>query len=87
MYPTTGALETLDANDEEGAAHRFRIVDNLLYDNDELVADGDLLLAADTEPSTFDEAAGHKEWKQAMSEELKSINDNKTWTLTDAPPG
>jgi hypothetical protein len=44
-------------------------------------------LAADAEPSTYHKAADHKEWKQAMSEELKSINDNKTWTLTDAPPG
>ena len=87
VSPTTGALEALDADDDEEAAHRFRVIDNLLYDDDDLVADGDLLLAADAEPSTFDEAAGHEEWKRAMSEELKSINDNKTWMLTDAPPG
>jgi hypothetical protein len=77
----------LDADDDEEAVHRFRIVDNLLYDDDELVADGELLLAADEEPTTYAEAAGRKEWKQAMSEELRSIADNKTWTLTDAPPG
>jgi hypothetical protein len=53
VSPTTGALETLDADDEEGAAHRFRIIDNLLYDNDELVADGDLLLAADTDRAIY----------------------------------
>ena len=77
----------LDADDDEEAVHRFRVVDNLLYDDDELVADGDLLLTADTEPSTYQEVVDCKEWKQAMSEELKSINDNKTWMLTDAPPG
>ena len=87
MSPTSAALETLDADDDEGLAHRFRIVDNLLYDDDELVADVDLLLAVDEEPTTYDEAPGHKEWKMAMVEELKSIADNKTWTLTEAPPG
>jgi hypothetical protein len=58
-----------------------------LYDDDELVADGDLLLTVDEEPSTYDEAAKRQEWKWAMAEELKSITDNKTWTLTDAPLG
>jgi hypothetical protein len=58
-----------------------------LYDDDELVADGDLLLTVDEEPSTYGEAAKRQEWKWAMAEELKSITDNKTWTLTDAPLG
>jgi hypothetical protein len=58
-----------------------------LYDDDELVADGDLLLAVDEEPSTYGEAAERQEWRRAMADELKSIADNKTWTLTDAPPG
>ncbi|CAD6334069.1 unnamed protein product [Miscanthus lutarioriparius] len=56
--PTSVALETLDADDDEGLTHRFRIMDNLLYDDDELVADGDLLLAVDEEPTTYDEASG-----------------------------
>jgi hypothetical protein len=57
-----------------------------LYDDDELVADGDLLLTSDNEPITYNEAADHKEWMRTMSKELKSITD-KMWTLTDALPG
>jgi hypothetical protein len=57
VSPSSGALQALDADDNSEDAHRFRVVDNLLYDDDELVADGDLLLAVDEEPSTYGEAA------------------------------
>jgi hypothetical protein len=73
----------VDDNPED--THRFRVVNNLLYDDDELVGDGDLLLAIDEEPSTYGEAAERQEWRRAMDEELKSITDIKTWT--NAPPG
>ena len=46
-----------------------------------------LPLTADNEPTTYNEAVDHKEWMRAMSKELKSITNNKMWTLTDAPPG
>ena len=45
-----------------------------------------LLLTADNEPTTYNEAVDHKEWMRAMSKELKSITD-KMWTLTDTLPG
>ncbi|KAG5674318.1 hypothetical protein PVAND_004295 [Polypedilum vanderplanki] len=41
-------------------------------------------------PTSFNEAinrADSKEWQKAMSEELESLNENKTWTLVDLPPG
>jgi hypothetical protein len=82
-----GALQALDADDNSKDTHRFRVVDNLMYDDDELVADENLLLVVDKEPTTYGEAAERQEWKRAMAEELKSITDNKAWTLTDAPLG
>jgi hypothetical protein len=37
VSPGSSALQALDADDNSKDAHRFRVVDNLLYDNDELV--------------------------------------------------
>jgi hypothetical protein len=37
------------------------------------------------EPKTFKDANGDPNWNAAMEEELKSIVDNNTWTLTDLP--
>jgi hypothetical protein len=43
--------------------------------------------AAGEEPSTFHEAKQEAAWRQAMSEEIKSIEENNTWKLTDLPAG
>lgn len=42
------------------------------------------------EPKTYEEAVSSKnsaEWKQAMKEELKAIDDNETWQLMELPKG
>lgn len=42
------------------------------------------------EPRTIKEALGGKEskmWKTAMEDEIKSLNENKTWELVDLPSG
>jgi hypothetical protein len=39
------------------------------------------------ELSTFVEAEQSKQWRAVMIDEMKSIDDNKTWTLEDLPPG
>lgn len=42
------------------------------------------------EPRTYSEAMNckhAKEWQKAMEEELKSIEDNRTWELVDIPKG
>jgi hypothetical protein len=43
--------------------------------------------ATGEEPSTFHEAKQEAAWRQAMSEEIKSIEENNTWKLTDLPAG
>nr|GEW30773.1 retrovirus-related Pol polyprotein from transposon TNT 1-94 [Tanacetum cinerariifolium] len=41
-----------------------------------------LYLYADCEPLVFEEAMKSKKWRQAMEEEIKSIEKNDTWELT-----
>ncbi|GJR20012.1 retrovirus-related pol polyprotein from transposon TNT 1-94 [Tanacetum coccineum] len=46
-----------------------------------------LCLYADCEPLIFKEAMKSKKWRQAMDEEIKSIEKNDTWELTTLPKG
>ena len=39
------------------------------------------------EPATFSEAEGNPAWCAAMKDEIQSIQDNRTWELTDLPHG
>jgi uncharacterized protein YPO0396 len=39
------------------------------------------------EPVSYIEAEQQECWRQVMKEEMKSILDNKTWTLEDLPRG
>jgi hypothetical protein len=41
----------------------------------------------DSEPSTFEEASKHKEWKDAMIEEYDSILKNDVWEVVPRPHG
>jgi hypothetical protein len=45
----------------------------------------ELYFAAGEEPTTFHEAEQEAAWRQAMSEEIKSILENNTLKLTDLP--
>ncbi|GJY75754.1 retrovirus-related pol polyprotein from transposon TNT 1-94 [Tanacetum coccineum] len=46
-----------------------------------------LCLYADCEPLVFEEAMKIKKWRQAMEEEIKSIEKHDTWELTTLPKG
>ncbi|GJV97416.1 putative RNA-directed DNA polymerase [Tanacetum coccineum] len=39
------------------------------------------------EPRTYQEAILDVNWVNAMNEEMKALNENQTWTLTDLPAG
>ena len=42
------------------------------------------------EPKTYAEAlqsTDHEKWVEAMKEEMNSLEENETWTVTDLPPG
>lgn len=46
----------------------------------------DLSIAAHIEPKTYDDAIKHDCWKQAMQNELTSLNQTGTWQIVDLPP-
>jgi hypothetical protein len=48
---------------------------------------GELLATISNGPSSVEEALRQKQWKQAMLEELDSIEENKTWSLVHLPKG
>ncbi|KAL0374744.1 UNVERIFIED_CONTAM: putative mitochondrial protein [Sesamum radiatum] len=39
------------------------------------------------DPKTFSEAVQHEEWREAMSTELRALEQNNTWKLTPLPNG
>ena len=40
-----------------------------------------------TEPKSYQEAAKHPLWLEAINKELKALADNHTWDLVELPPG
>jgi Reverse transcriptase (RNA-dependent DNA polymerase) len=44
-------------------------------------------LLADAKTISFEEAVRDPKWKTAMDEEMKAIEKNKTWEMTDLPKG
>lgn len=47
----------------------------------------ELMLLEMEEPMSYSDAAEEKEWQTAMNTEMDTIEKNKTWTLTNLPPG
>ena len=43
-------------------------------------------LMVDSDPQTYEEAAGDPRWKTAMKEEFRSLQKSNTWELVDLPP-
>ena len=44
-------------------------------------------LFLDSEPLNFDDAVKDESWRLAMDEEIKSIEKNNTWELSELPKG
>jgi hypothetical protein len=49
--------------------------------------DCDLNLSTNFEPTSFEEATSHDEWKESMQKEYDSLIKNGTWKLVDLPFG
>ncbi|KAL9413753.1 hypothetical protein AB3S75_027454 [Citrus x aurantiifolia] len=43
-------------------------------------------ISSTTEPKSFKQAMLDENWRNAMSEEIKALEDNQTWNLTSLPP-
>ena len=52
-----------------------------------LLNDAELLLVSVEEPPTFALAERDENWRWAMLEEMKAIEENETWELIDPPLG
>ena len=44
-------------------------------------------ISSNFEPITYAEAAVIPKWQAAMSDELRALKENNTWSLTTLPPG
>jgi hypothetical protein len=77
----------------DGEEVRFRTMENLVRDStapgmaSRVLDDAELLLTSAEEPPTFAEAEREANWRKAMMEEMKSIEENSTWELVDPPRG
>jgi hypothetical protein len=50
------------------------------------LAEGELHMVSALEPASFAEAEKKVEWQQAMNEEIRAVEENKTWRLVELPP-
>jgi hypothetical protein len=86
VSPPDSFTDTLDDGDDPENPHRFRMVADLMDKEAAAPPQGRCLFLMD-EPESFDDAVPHECWRQAMLDELASIEENDSWTLTDLPPG
>lgn len=66
---------------------KFRLLSDVYNDTEEIDLPAEMLLLGIEEPSNFDHAVKDIEWQKAMRVEMDAIEKNKTWVLTDLPPG
>jgi hypothetical protein len=77
----------------DGEDIRFRKIDDIVGDTEapgfasRILDDAELLLTSVEEPPTFAEAEREENWRKAMMEEMKSIEENHTWELVEALAG
>jgi hypothetical protein len=84
---TPTASATTDASSESEPL-RFCNISSIYRDSVPIDLEySGLCLLGIEEPANFNEANGVPSWRRAMEEELSSIHDNKTWTLTMLPAG
>ena len=77
----------------EGEEVQFRRLDDIVGGTGpsglagRLLNDVELLLVSAEEPPTFVLAEHNGNWRRAMLEEMKAIEENETWQLINPPSG
>lgn len=85
--------DNLDADHEADAPLRLRAMSDIVGPGAppglavRQVGNQRLLFANAEEPSSLAEAEQQPSWRRVMEEELKAIEENGTWTLTELPQG
>jgi hypothetical protein len=96
VTPATTHSALFDADDDANAPHHFHYIADLLGEPDgtmqqagrpSMFDDEVLHLVSGEEPASFAEAEREDCWRRAMLDELQSVDDNGTWTLTTLPAG
>jgi len=91
--PPSDLDDALDADHDDDVPARFRKLDNVLGPESppglapRVLDGGELLFASAEEPASFKEAEQEECWRRAMEAEMQSIEENKTWSHVDLPPG
>lgn len=73
--------------DDSVTTRKFKSIADVYRDTEEVEIEDELLLMGIDEPSLYIHVVKDKAWRQAMQSELESIEKNRTWELTDLPPG
>lgn len=79
--------DMLDVADDSAREHHFRTMENVLDMGVAPEPNEELHFLAAEEPTSFTKVDQEACWRQAMVEEMTSIEDNQTWHLTTLPPG
>jgi len=80
---------THDSDFSSDAPLRYRTIPNLLDTTEQIQEfeySGFCFVAAE-EPRTTEEAMSEECWRKAMELEMRAIEDNRTWVVSDLPPG
>ena len=80
-------LEMSTSSGDSSEPKRFRLISDVYDDTQEVELPDELLFLGIEEPGNFKDAVKEPEWKKAMQVEMDAIEKNKTWVLTDLPPG
>jgi hypothetical protein len=90
MTPRT-TDSNLDIDSDEEGAVRYRLINDLMKATQRVetceVEQAEAHAISADEPHTFAEVIGNPCWKKAMEEEMKSITDNKSWSMEELPAG
>ena len=65
----------------------FRLLSDVYNDTEEMELTDELLLLGIEEPNNYEQDEKEIDWKKEMQAEMDAIKKNKTWVLTDLPPG
>ena len=72
---------------EERSPRKFADLDRIYEATEHVSIDPESCYLTQEEPSSYNEASKESFWRQAMEEELDSIEKNETWEMVTPPPG
>lgn len=91
--PPSDLDNVVDADHDYDVPACFRMIDDVLDPGSppglapRVLDGGELLLTSIEELGSFKVAKKEECWRWSMEQEMKSIEENKTWSLIDLPPG